>query len=88
MKQKASLRSQGFVQILLIVGIVAALGVIGYVLFSKKISIQTPNFNLGSSVPPIQNASDLNKASASLDSASTAQMDTELNALNQASSGF
>lgn len=93
--------SQGFVQILLVVGIVAALAVIGFVLYRQRMAVSNQTaltapsaatgaqYSQGSAgAPQIQNASDLNKASASLDSTDTTQIDTQLNALNSASSGF
>lgn len=90
---------KGFVQVLLIIGIAAAIAVIGYVfyrqsLIGKVASVPVPSayqaqYMQGQAgVGQIQNGRDLSKASASLESADTAQMDAQLNALNQASSGF
>lgn len=95
---------KGSMLIFLAVGIVIALGVIGYVLYGSKLglgpksNLYNPNSvptqyqgsynNSGQSVGTINSASDLDKASASLDAVDTAQMDTELKALNSASSGF
>ena len=92
-------KQRGFVQILLIAGIAVAFAVIGYVFYrqglvNKIASIPVPGayqaqYTQGqASAPQVQSGSDLNKASASLDSADTTRIDTELNALNQASSGF
>lgn len=95
---------KGFIQIVLIAGIVVALAVIGYIFYSQKAnSLTTSNLYNPSSMPaqyqgqyqqsgqavaPIQNGSDLNSASASLDSTDTSQIDAQLNALNSASAGF
>lgn len=91
---------KGIIQLLLIIGIVIALGVIGYAIFAKnqsKTSIsnipvptayQTQYQQSVDSVAPIQNSSDLGKAAANLDATSTTEIDTSLNALNSASSGF
>lgn len=97
-------QQKGFIQILLIIGIVAALGVIGYVFYTQSrnsltnTSLYNPNamptqyqaqYNQsGQVVAPIQNGKDLNSASASLDSTDMTQIDTHLNALNSASAGF
>lgn len=91
---------KGIIQLLLVIGIVVALGVIGYAIFAKnqtkislsKISVPTAYQmqyqQSANSVAPIQNSADLGKAANSLDAASTAEIDTHLNALNSASSGF
>lgn len=95
---------KGVIQIVLIIGIVAALAVIGYALYLKSkpslsttgvynpsavpSAYQTQYQQSGQAVAPINNASDLNSAAASLDSTDTTQMNTQLNALNSASSGF
>lgn len=96
---------KGLVQYLLIIGIVAALGIIGYVLYSQRLSSPLTRSNLynpqavptqyqiqyqqsGQAVAPIKNTTDLNSASGSLDSTDVTQIDTQLNALNSASSGF
>lgn len=42
----------------------------------------------GQEVTAIKNANDLDSASASLDATGTTEIDTQLNALNSASSGF
>ena len=98
--QKASLRSQGFVQILLIGGVILALAVLGYVFYFRKLGAKVsglPSPNTGYSlqqtqpsaqIAPVQNANDLNKVSASLDAQDTTQIDSQLNQLNSASSGF
>lgn len=95
---------KGIIQIVLIIGIVAALAVIGYVLYSQKLNSLT-NSNLynpgsmpaqyqgeykasGQAVAPIKDGSDLNSASASLNSTDITQLDAQLNALNSVSSGF
>lgn len=95
---------KGFIQILLIIGIVAALGVIGYVFYTQSrtsltnTSLYNPNavptqyqaqYNQsGQAVAPIQNSKDLKGAAASLDSTDMTQIDAHLNALNSASAGF
>lgn len=97
-------KDQKIIQIFLIVGIVAAVGVIAYVLYSQKINslpttsvynpqavptqYQTTYKQSGQSVTPINNNSDLNSASTSLDSTDMNQFDAEMNQLNSASSGF
>ena len=95
---------KGVIQIILIIGIVAALAVIGYALYLKnKPTLSTTGIYNPSAVPsayqnqytqsgqavaPIQNSSDLNSAAASLNSTDTTQLDTQLKALDSASSGF
>lgn len=91
---------KGIVQLLLVIGIVVALGVIGYAIYANnqtKTSLsktkvpkayQAQYQQSADSVAPIQNSSDLGKAAASLDTTSTTEIDTHLNALNSASSGF
>lgn len=95
---------KGIVQILLVIGIVVVLGVIGYVLYSQKMNslpktsfynpaavptqYQTTYQQSGQAVAPIKNGSDLSSANTSLNSTDMTQLDTQLNALNTASSGF
>lgn len=95
---------KGIVQILLIVGIVAALGVIGYVIYNQRINslvnsdLYNPNAvptqyqsqytQSGQAVAPIHDSKDLNSASGSLDNTDVSQIDVELKALNSASAGF
>lgn len=95
---------KGLIQIVLIIGIVAALAVIGYVLYSQKLNSLTGGslYNpssipaqyqgqyeaSGQAVAPIQSSKDLSGASTSLDSTNMTQLDAQLNALNSASSGF
>lgn len=92
---------KGFIQILLIGGVIIALAVAGYWFYSQKLNLRTGVNSLGGNpflqtqnqpsvdqVAPVQNANDLNKVSASLDSQDTAQIDSQLNQLNSASSGF
>lgn len=95
---------KGVIQILLIIGIVAALGVIGYVLYTQRMNTlpQTSFYNpkevptqyqttyqqSGEAVAPINSGSDLNSTTTSLDSTDMTQIDAELNALDTASSGF
>lgn len=92
---------KGFIQILLIGAVVVALAVAGYWFYSQKFGSRTGMGSLGSNyllqtqnqpasdqVAPVQNAGDLNKVSASLDAQDTTQIDSQLNQLNSASSGF
>lgn len=76
---------KGIIQIILIIGIVAALAVIGYVLYSQRLNSLPAQYQ---AVAPIQNSKDLSGATTSLDASDVTQIDTELNALNSASSGF
>ncbi len=78
---------KGFIQVLLILGIVAALAVAGFVLYTQKKNILTA-VPAQTTVAPIQNANDLNSAAASLDSTDTTQLDTQLNQLNSSASTF
>lgn len=95
---------KGSILIFLAVGILIALGVIGYVLYGSKLGL-TPKSNLynpnsvpvqyqgsynesGQSVEAINSSGDLDKASASLDATDTTQLDAELKALDSASSGL
>lgn len=88
---------QGFIQIILVLAIVAVLGIIGYLLYVQKQDLkvtavpspyQAQYTEAGNSVTPVENSSDLDGAAASLDAEDTAQIDAELNKLNSASSGF
>lgn len=83
---------KGLIQIVLIIGIFAALAVIGYVLYSQRLNSLTGGslYNPSSiqAVAPIQSSKDLSGASTSLDSTDVTQLDAQLNALNSASSGF
>ncbi len=89
---------KGFVQILLILGIAVVVGIIGYMILtngkSSQVAAPVPSpyqaqYNQGAaSANQIQNANDLNTASQGLDSADTAQIDTQLKALDSASAGF
>ncbi len=89
----------GFIQIILILGIIAALALIGYLLITpKKISVipsytsqpystpatETQNPEVGS----IKTNKDLNNSSNSLDELDTAQIDAQLNLLESESSSF
>lgn len=104
--QHRNMKNQkGFAMVLLIVFVVvAALAVVGLVLYRQKLNSLTQNENVnqsavpaqyqaqyqqsGQSVAPIQDANDLNSASASLDSTDTTQLDTQLNQLNSNASSF
>lgn len=95
---------QGLIQILLVIGIVAALGVIGYTIYSQKVNSlsQTGVYNpqtlptsykatsqeSGQVIAPVNNNEDLNSVSANLDTTDITQIDSELGALDSASSGF
>lgn len=91
---------QGIIQALLVIGILAVLTFIGYILYAQKIQKQQAAVSAipspyqvqyqqaGQAVAPIKDTTDLNSASTSLDSADITQLDTHLNALNSASSGF
>lgn len=81
----------------LIVGIVALLGFIGYMLYLQKqkpqvsavpAAYQTDYQKAAATIAPIEKSSDLSTASTSLDSEDTTKIDTELKALNSASAGF
>lgn len=85
---------------ILVIGIVAILTFIGYLLYTQRMSnqklgisavpspYQTQYQEAGKAVAPIDDTSSLNSAAASLDTADINQLDTHLNALNSASSGF
>ena len=86
---------KGLIQILLVIGILAVLGVIGWVLLSPKKTgsvvqnyLPSPTVNQDQHSAPINNQSDLKNTSASLDSTDTTQMDAELNALDKDLSSF
>jgi len=89
----------GFIQIILILGIVIVLGMIGYLLITpKKVAVnsipsvqpvaapvsETSNPEVGS----IKTSKDLNTSSQSLDDLDTAQIDAQLNLLESESSSF
>ncbi len=85
---------KGFIQILLIGGVIVVLAALGYIFYSQKMGVKVPNYSLQQTQPseaqiaPVQNSSDLDKISASLDAQDTTQIDSQLNQLNSASSGF
>ncbi len=90
---------KGLIQVLIAVGIVALVAFIGYMVYVQNLNkqaavsavpspYQAQYQQAGQTVGSIQNSADLNTASASLDSTNTTQLDTNLNALNSASSGF
>lgn len=84
---------------ILVVGIVALLTFIGYMLYTQSLvkqaavsaipsPYQAQYQQAGQAVVPVNDAAGLSSASTTLDSTDTAQLDTQLNALNSASSGF
>jgi hypothetical protein len=91
---------KGIIQVLLVVGIVAIVILIGYMIYLRNIGKQalsvlpstsgtpTQNLTVQPTPIPLQNSSDLNTASASLDSTDTSRIDTQLNQLNSATTGF
>lgn len=92
---------KGFIQVLLIGGVIVVLALLGYVFYSQKLGAKIsglPNLNSGYSsqnvqpsevqTAPVQNVNDLNKVSASLDAEDTNQIDSKLNQFDSASSGF
>lgn len=86
------------VPIVLIIGIIIALGVISYVIYGnmtkKSASLPVPTAYQAQymqgvdGAPKIENASDLETASTNLDKTNTAEIDTSLKALDSASEGF
>jgi flagellar basal body-associated protein FliL len=92
---------KGFIQILAVALVILAAAAVGlyYYVGLKPKSTATVNSNIdpqyqasyqegASGVAPINNNSDLDKASADLNASDTAQIDAELNALSSDASGF
>ncbi len=92
---------KGFAQVLLILGIVAALAVIGFVLYKQntmKLASQKPTSvpeayqtqyqESADSVAPVENTSDLTTVSTTIDTTDTTQMDADLDSLSTDLSSF
>ena len=99
--QTKKTNQQGLVQILLILGIVAAVGVIGYVLFNqskiKKESLKIVNVpeayksqyqESSDQVTQINDSGDLAKTSETLEVTDTTEIDSELSQLDSDLSSF
>lgn len=90
--------------VLAVLAVIAALAVIGYGFYTKNksfltqtgsssqtpVAVQNKNQNKQAvkTAAPIQNASDLDSVSTSLDSTDTTQLDIQLDLLNSSTSSF
>ncbi|QQG42114.1 MAG: hypothetical protein HYV90_02250 [Candidatus Woesebacteria bacterium] len=91
---------KGIIQLLLVIGIVAVLTFIGYLLYTQnmqkqKISVsavpspyQVQYQKAGDEVAPVKDSSDLTSVDATLDATDITELDTSLNALGSATAGF
>ncbi len=91
---------KGITQVLLVVGIVAVLTFIGYLLYTQNMQkqkivtsavpspYQAQYQQAGQAVAPIKDTTSLNSAASNLDTTDLTQLDAHLNALNSASLGF
>lgn len=85
---------KGFAQVILVIGILVALGVIGFVLYkqnSEKLSFQKDTYvpaayqsqydESANSIPSVESSEDLSKVDTTVEATDTTQLDTDLNSL-------